>query len=868
MATYTPMIQQYLSIKSDYLDSFLFFRLGDFYEMFFEDAETASKILEITLTSRDGGEEQKVPMCGVPYHSADSYIAKLIDNGYKVAICEQMEDPKSAKGVVKREVVRVITPGTVMEGKKIEEKGNNYIASIDYQHELQRLGLSVSDLSTGEFYATEIEGDLNSLLTELGQYLPSEILVQADRYEILEEILQPLHTTLTKIEPVSEEANLQLIKEQFRNTSSERLTVPMINSIGQLLRYLKKTQLKRLDHFNELRLYDAQQFLVIDLYSKRNLELVKTSRDHTKRGSLVWLIDKTETPMGSRLLRRWLEKPLLSIEAIEERLNHVEDLYQDPILLEDLRNELKHIYDMERIISKISYGNATPRDIYALRLSLDRVPQIEQVIHSSRSEHLKKLLATLDMCSDISLLIKESIQDDPPLSVKEGGMIKRGFHQQLDEYYSASTDGKKWLQELEIKERTLTGIKSLKVGFNKVFGYFIEVTKSNLAQVPHDRYFRKQTLANAERYITEELKEKETKILEAEERMLDLEYRIFAEIRGRIAEHTSRLQKLAFQLAKIDVLMSFAIVSLKYHYVRPLLNSTGNITIEEGRHPVLEAIQTGQPYIPNDIQLNEDEDQILMITGPNMAGKSTYMRQIALIVIMAQMGCFVPAKKADIAVIDRIFTRIGAGDDLTSGQSTFMVEMMETKQAITEATPNSLILLDEIGRGTSTYDGMALAQAIIQYIHDHVKAKTLFSTHYHELTSLAEIYPRIQNIHVNVVEKNGKVIFLHKIEKGKADKSYGIHVAELAGLPNELIQNAKFILRELETKLDKKDHEQIQFDLFRSQNESEWKSEQQSKGKEKKYLQIIQQIETLNLLNMTPMEGFQMLYDIQKQLRK
>lgn len=867
MAAYTPMIQQYLDIKANYQDAFLFFRLGDFYELFFDDAEKAAKILEITLTGRDGGNGQRIPMCGVPHHSSEAYIMKLIDNGYKVAICEQVEDPKEAKGVVKREVIRVITPGTVMEGRRLEEKANNYIASIALNNN-GMFGIAILDISTGEFYTTNIDS-IEIVLNELSNYEPAEILLDYNLYQQYESKLKNLETTYTYVKGealiVEKELNLSLV-EQFNNLDPTSLSLVQKNAVYQALSYLQNTQMRKLHHFNKLLSYDSSQFMIIDNFSRRNLELTQTAREQTKKGSLIWLLEQTETAMGSRLLRRWLEKPLISKLLIEERLDIIEELINNPILSADLKEELKNIYDIERIISKISFGNATPRDLYNLMRSLEVVPKIAQTISNSNSSKLKEVIEGIDLCQDIVKLVKSAIVDDPPISSKLGGIIKKGYNGQLDDYLLATTNSKEWLSALERRERELTGIKSLKVGFNKVFGYYIEVTKSNLDQVPTERYVRKQTLANAERYITEELKSKEEMILEAEEKMLGLEYQLFVKIRDQIGNNNSRMQDLATLVAKIDVLLSFAKVSIKYRYVRPKLNHDGIIRIDDGRHPVIEAIHNDLDFIPNDVFLNRNSDQILLITGPNMAGKSTYMRQVALTSIMAQIGCYVPAKYADIAITDRIFTRIGAGDDLTSGQSTFMVEMLETNQALKQATPNSLILLDEIGRGTSTYDGMALAQAIIQYIHDHVNAMTLFSTHYHELTAMADSYSKIKNIHVNVIEKDGKVIFLHKIEKGKADKSYGIHVAELAGMPTEIIDNAKKALLSLEAQSREAVSEQVQLNLF-SETKIDEKRRMLSK-EEKLYREIAKKIENLDLINMTPLEGFNILYELQKQLRK
>ncbi len=859
MATFTPMIQQYLTIKADYPDAFLFFRLGDFYEMFFEDAEKAAQILEITLTSREGGGATRIPMCGVPYHSADSYIHKLIESGYKVAICEQVEDPKQAKGVVKREVTKVITPGTIMEGKVLQHKGNNYIASMYPEIDSSIFGLTIGDLSTGEFYTTRIYGNVEEIIMELNQFQPAEVLIEENWLQAHKENITPYIDSVLSSYATGDEIALKTFTSLFQDQFGEQEDIPLICrlSSGVLLNYLQKTQQRKITHFNQVQYYDTKQFMILDSFTRKNLELTQTARDQSKKGSLLWLLDQSQTAMGSRLLRRWLEKPLLIKSEIEERLDQVEELYHNPLLTEELKKSLKQVYDIERLVSKIAFGNATPKDLYALRRSLERVPEIFNNINESNTLALKKLVQGIDFCDDVQALISDSINEDPPATFKDGGIIKRGFNPQLDQYYRVQSEGKLWLQELEKRERELTGIKSLKVGFNKVFGYYIEVTRTNLNQVPQHRYIRKQTLANAERYITEELKEKESQILEADEKTLDLEYEVFVNIREKIAEHAVRLQGLAKQIAALDVLLAFATVSIQQHYTRPRTNLDGKLQIKDGRHPVIEAVQKGKPYIANDVNLNNEEEQILLITGPNMSGKSTYMRQIALSVIMAQIGCFVPAKSADITITDRIFTRIGAGDDLTSGYSTFMVEMMETKLAITQATSQSLILLDEIGRGTSTYDGMALAQAIVQHIHEVVKAKTLFSTHYHELTDLEHQFKRIHNIHVNVIEKDGNVVFLHKIEKGKADKSYGIHVAELAGLPDEVIKNAKQILSALESNEDEIAVAH-QLDLF--QVEAAVTSTTS--------IPMIEQIKELDLLNMTPMEAFQILYELQKELRK
>ncbi len=855
MVSYTPMIQQYLSIKAEYKDAFLFFRLGDFYEMFFEDAKNASKILEITLTGREGGTKERIPMCGIPYHSADSYISKLIELGYKVAICEQVEDPRLAKGIVKREVIRVITPGTVLEGERLKDKSNNYICSIVKDKE--KIGFAVSDISTGEFYSTEFINEVDCLLNELYQYNPSEILMDNELYEDYKEYLKQINSTISFIDHNVSVSYSEIISSQFAKLDTDTLSNIITKSIGQLLKYIQYNQKKILTHINKLIIYDTKQYMALDQFSKRNLELLQTYREQSKYGSLLWLLDKTQTAMGKRLLKRWLEKPLLSKDDIELRLDMVEDLSKDLILCNELIEKFTDIYDIERLIAKTAYGNVTPRDLYNLKISIENVKDISILILNSKSNNLKKLVKGIDLCQDIASLIEKSIINDAPISSKDGGVIKRGYNQQLDDYYSIRMEGNDWLKDLEKKERKETGIKSLKVSFNRVFGYYIEVTKSNINQIPNERYIRKQTLANAERYITEELKVKEIAILEAEEKTLDLEYKIFVEIREKIALESKRLLILGNILAQIDVFLSFAIISTRQNYVRPKFNINGVINIAEGRHPVIEAINNAQSFFPNDAILNQNDKQILIITGPNMSGKSTYMRQIALIIIMAQIGCFVPAKTASLPITDRIFTRIGAGDDLTGGHSTFMIEMIETKQAITQATPNSLILLDEIGRGTSTYDGMALAQAIIQFIHDKVNAKTLFSTHYHELTILEEMYPKIKNIHVSVMEKDNKVIFLHKIKAGKTDKSYGIHVAELAGIPLEIIENAKVILKDIESK-NKEYQIKLDFDNNAAINSSS----------SIKHQEIIDQINSIDFLNITPMEAFQVLYDLQERLKE
>lgn len=804
MAQYTPMIQQYLAIKQDYPDTFLFFRLGDFYELFFDDAILASRELEITLTGRDGGGEERIPMCGVPHHSAESYIAELLKKGYKVAVCEQVENPKDAKGVVKREVTRVITPGTMMEGNWLTDKENNYLVVI--AERTGREAVAACDMSTGEMYVTSFDNSGTQALDEALQYRPREIVLcgqVAKRYKP--------DVTISYLDP--EAIELQLAAGQY-GQQAQQLDEAMQLAVSALLAYIGATQKRGLAHLRVLKQYEATQYLQMDPYSRRNLELTETIRDKSKKGSLLWLLDRTETAMGGRLLRRWIERPLLTHSEIERRLQAVAFLKDQLLLRSDIRTSLDEIYDLERLAGRIAYGNANARDLVQLRHSLQAIPALTQLLQSCGSEVLKALAEGMDSCEDVAQFLETSLVDDPPISVREGGIIRSGYDEYLDKLITASREGKHWIAQLEQTEREMTGIRSLKIGFNKVFGYYIEVSRANQSHVPLDRYERKQTLANAERFITPELKEKEALILEAEEKMVELEYQLFTDIRTQVAQHIPRIQILAEKVAAIDVLQSFATVSEERGFIRPEVVSTGEFDVEAGRHAVVEAVLENEKYVSNDVHLDPTQRQILLITGPNMAGKSTYMRQIALIAVMAQIGCFVPAKQAKLSLIDQIFTRIGAADDLVGGHSTFMVEMLETKNALVKATNRSLILLDEIGRGTSTYDGMALAQSVIEYIHDHIGAKTLFSTHYHELTQLEESLPRVVNVNARCEERNGKLLFLHKIEPGRADRSYGIHVAELADMPQAVIERARVILEGLEAKKSRLDEEQLSFETY------------------------------------------------------
>ncbi|MEC2332537.1 DNA mismatch repair protein MutS [Bacillus subtilis] len=857
MAGYTPMIQQYLKIKAEHQDAFLFFRLGDFYEMFFEDAKKASQELEITLTSRDGGAAEKIPMCGVPYHSASAYIEQLIKKGYKVAICEQTEDPKAAKGVVKREVVQLITPGTVMDGKGIHESENNFIASVSACS--NGYGLALSDLTTGENLAVLIER-LEDVISEIYSVGAREIVVSGSLdADTVAQLRERCGATIS-IEDGETDEHVTIIE----HLNNEDITKTFL----RLYTYLKRTQKRSLDHLQPVQVYELEEAMKIDLYSKRNLELTETIRSKNKKGSLLWLLDETKTAMGGRLLKQWIDRPLIRVNQIEERQEMVETLMSHFFEREDLRERLKEVYDLERLAGRVAFGNVNARDLIQLKESLKQVPGIKQLVASLAHDKAKERAERIDPCGDVLELLEEALYENPPLSVKEGNLIKDGYNQKLDEYRDASRNGKDWIARLEQQEREYTGIRSLKVGFNKVFGYYIEVTKANLHLLEEGRYERKQTLTNAERYITPELKEKEALILEAENNICELEYELFTELREKVKQYIPRLQLLAKQMSELDALQCFATISENRHYTKPEF-SKDEVEVIEGRHPVVEKVMDSQEYVPNNCMMG-DNRQMLLITGPNMSGKSTYMRQIALISIMAQIGCFVPAKKAVLPIFDQIFTRIGAADDLISGQSTFMVEMLEAKNAIVNATKNSLILFDEIGRGTSTYDGMALAQAIIEYVHDHIGAKTLFSTHYHELTVLEDKLPQLKNVHVRAEEYNGTVVFLHQIKEGAADKSYGIHVAQLAELPGDLIARAQDILKELEHSGNKPEvpvqkpqvkEEPAQMSFF---DEAEKPAETPKLSKKEK--QVIDAFKSLNILDMTPLEAMNEMYKLQKKL--
>ena len=806
---FSPMMQNYLKTKEEYKDCILFYRLGDFYEMFFDDAITASRELELTLTGKDCGQEERAPMCGIPHHAAEVYIARLIAKGYKVAICEQLEDPKTAKGIVKRDVIRVVTPGTVMESNLLEEKKNNYIMSI-YKNGIY-FGMSVCDLSTGDFRMTQIRDTNNfaMLMDEISRYAPSEIVVNELMFNSTEEIAkikERFETYISKSNGFSQ--NVNEIKERSRIVNEDDQEIEKlddyilaITAANGLIAYLIETQKNSLEYLNKILLYNTSKYMSLDINARRNLEITEKLRDKSKKGTLLWVLDKTSTSMGGRLLRRWLNDPLIDECHINRRLESVKELKEDIMLRGDIVDSLKKVYDIERLASKISYGSANGRDLISLKNSTAQLPGIKAVLSRAKSQMLKDLYTELDELQDIYEIIDKAIVDEPPISVKEGGLIKLGYDEEIDRLKTATTDGKNWVLKLEAEEREKTGIKGLKVGFNKVFGYFIEVTKSNLSQVP-DRYIRKQTLANCERYITEDLKRLENEILGAEEKVINLEYNAFVGIRDEIEKNVQRVQKSANIISILDVLASFAIVADDMNYVMPIVDNSGVIDIKDGRHPVIEKIIGGSEFVPNDTYLDKGENRLSIITGPNMAGKSTYMRQVALITLMAQCGSFVPASYARIGVVDKIFTRVGASDDLSMGQSTFMVEMMEVATILKEATENSLVILDEIGRGTSTYDGLSIAWAVAEYIADKEKcgAKTLFATHYHELTQLEDKLEGVKNYSIAVKEKGEDIIFLRKIVSGGTDESYGVHVAKLAGVPKVVTTRANEILRSIERK--------------------------------------------------------------------
>lgn len=864
----TPMMEQYLSIKKDYQDTFLFYRLGDFYELFYEDAELGAQLLELTLTARNKQSDQPVPMCGVPYHSAEDYIEKLIEQGYKVAICEQME-PASSKGMVSREVVRVITPGTFIKQGEIQYAENNYLAAVlladSYYY------FAYVDISTGELKVTTLISDDQFIEECATLYIKELIVTQSLDSKVEESLMQYLpHLVISKWD-IDRIDFSQGFSQDLTKAISENMQKKVIHLLGD---YLYEMQKQVLNHIQPAKVYDVSRYLHIDYFSKRNLELETSLRSNHKEGSLLWVIDDTQTAMGRRLLKQWINRPLLDQQEILSRQHKVGDLLAHFFERMELIDTLKNIYDIERLASKVSLGTITPREFIRLKESLKYIPQLFTLCQSIASDEdmWKDILDALTPLPELVDLIHHYLLDHPAISLTEGGLIKRGVDPQLDQFHEAMTHGKEWILALEQKERELTGIKNLKIKYNKVFGYFIEVTKSYLSLVPEDRYVRKQTLSNAERYITEELKEKERLILTSESQAAQLEYDLFLSLKEQIVPFVQPLQAIAKAVAMLDVFQSFASVSEQYHYIAPQFNNNNrSVHLKDARHPVIEKVIGAHQYVPNDIIMDEDTS-ILLITGPNMAGKSTYMRQFALNVILAQMGCFVPCSSATLPIFDQIFTRIGASDDLMAGQSTFMVEMMEANQALTYATHKSLLLFDEIGRGTATYDGMALAQAMLIYLHDHVQAKTLFSTHYHELTQLEQTLPALKNIHVLVSEESGQLVFLHQFVPGAADKSYGIHVAALAGLPEEVLTMASSILEALEQQQINNKNTCNEFEGTFKENNTDSDAfvadERSSDAKDQENVDLyLEKISSLDLLNMTLIESMQTLLALQKEAK-
>lgn len=834
ITTFSPMMQHYLETKSKYPDCVLFYRLGDFYEMFFDDAINVSRELELTLTGKECGRENRAPMCGIPYHAGEIYASRLVQNGYKIAICEQVENPKNAKGIVKRDVIKIMTPGTITDGNLLDEKKNNYIMSIFKDG--MYYGIAAFDISTGEAYATEIKSDNNfqKLINEISRFNPSELIVNdymndsineinelKNRFEVFISVDKNIEKTdiesdknfvpdffnmkssMTKLDDKFDDETIHntfdIIDEQgnlIKNISDRYLAV---NAIGILLKYIEETQKIKPENLNKIVLYEVVKYMALDINSRRNLELTERIKDKSKKGTLLWVLDKTETSMGGRLIRRWINDPLVNVDDINARLDAVEEIKNDLLLSDRIVESLKSIYDIERLAGKISYGTVNARDLISLKNSIMQLPNLKDAIKNVNSEFLKNVDVELDVLTDIYELIEASIVEEPPLTVKEGGLIKKGYKPEIDELIEATTNGKQWLANVEIREKELTGIKNLKIGYNKIFGYYIEVSKSNVKDIPEDRYIRKQTLTTGERYITEELKKMENEILGAKEKIIALEYDEFVNIRNEIQSNAKRIQRTASAISKLDVIQGLANVANELNYCKPEIMDDDVIDIKNGRHPVVEKIIPYGDFVQNDSLLNANENRLNIITGPNMAGKSTFMRQVALITIMAQIGSFVPAEYAHIGVVDKVFTRVGASDDLSSGESTFMVEMMEVANILKNATDRSLVILDEIGRGTSTYDGLSIAWAVAEYV-SKLKSKTLFATHYHELVGLEGKIDGAKNYHITVKERGEDIIFLRKIVEGGTDESYGIHVAKLAGVPKEVTNRANEILFKLEKK--------------------------------------------------------------------
>ena len=876
----SPMMQHYMETKKEYPDCILFYRLGDFYEMFFDDALTVSKELEITLTGKDCGLSERAPMCGVPFHAVDSYLYRLVQKGYKVAIAEQMEDPKQAKGLVKREVIRVVTPGTITSSQVLDETKNNYLMGIVYMDGIY--GISTADISTGDFMVTEVDSD-RELFDEINKFSPSEIICNnafylsgvdmdglKNRYQV---VISSLDSRF-----FGEESCRRILMEHFKVGALVGLGLEDyatgIIAAGAVMQYIYETQKSTLEHITTVTPYSTGQYMVIDTSTRRNLELVETMREKQKRGTLLWVLDKTKTAMGARLLRACIEQPLIHRDEIIRRQNAVEELNMNYISREEICEYLNPIYDLERLIGRISYKTANPRDLIAFRSSLEMLPYIKRILGEFNSELLAELGRELDPLQDIFRLIGDAIVEEPPITVREGGIIKDGYNQEADKLRQAKTEGKNWLAELEAREKEKTGIKTLKVKFNKVFGYYFEVTNSFKDQVP-DYYIRKQTLTNAERFTTDELKQLEDIIMGAEEKLVSLEYDLFCEVRDKIGAEVIRIQKTAKSIAGIDVFCSLSVVATRRNYVKPSINDKGVIQIKNGRHPVVEQMMRDDMFVANDTFLDNGKNRLSVITGPNMAGKSTYMRQVALIVLMAQLGSFVPAQEADIGICDRVFTRVGASDDLASGQSTFMVEMTEVANILRNATRNSLLVLDEIGRGTSTFDGLSIAWAVIEHISNSklLGAKTLFATHYHELTELEGTIAGVKNYCIAVKEQGDDIVFLRKIVRGGADKSYGIQVAKLAGVPDSVIARAKEIAEELsDADITARAKEIAEISSNITQHKAvpkpdEVDMQQLSFFDTVKDDDIIRELDSLELSTMTPLDAMNTLYRLQTKLK-
>jgi len=867
MAEMTPMMKQYFEIKEQYPDTILLFRLGDFYEMFFDDAKIASRLLELVLTGRDCGQEERAPMCGVPFHSADSYIARLVAKGYKVAICEQTEDPAKAKGLVRREVVRIITPGTVIESNMLDESKNNYLACLcAFQN---CAGICFVDISTGQVHLTEFEGakSQEKIANELVRFSPSELIINGEAVSMsyLKTFLEKqgnLTAEVLEEKEFDHKACEQAVLEHFGVSDIQSIAQGISQhgtiALGVALNYLYAVQKTPLDNVREVDFYSDSKFMKLDFAARRNLELVETMRNREKRGSLLWVLDKTKTAMGKRLMRSYIEQPLINCVQIIKRQNAVAELVQNPQMCDDAMSQLINIHDIERLITRISYGTANARELRSLAETVELLPPLKSILQNCTSNLLGTICNNIDPLSDIFDLIDNSIATEPPFTVREGGLIKDGFNEELDALRLIVNDGKSFIAAIEVSEQERTGIKKLKIGYNRVFGYYIEVSNSYKELVP-DEYIRKQTLSNCERFITQELKELEAKVLGAQERIAHLEYEIFSQVRTAVADELVRIQRTAHAIAQLDVLCSLAKVAASNNYVCPQVNDSDKINIKDGRHPVVELVLDGAPFVPNDTVLDCTDNVTAIITGPNMAGKSTYMRQVALIVIMAQIGSFVPASSATIGIVDSVFTRVGASDDLASGQSTFMVEMSEVAGILSNATKNSLIVLDEIGRGTSTFDGMSIARAVLEFVADRKKlgAKTLFATHYHELTEMEDQLDGVKNYNISCKKRGDDIIFLRRIVRGGADGSYGIEVAKLAGVPNSVVKRAKVILQELE---QQDGIEKPQQHILASQQEEFQLSIASGKNDE-----IIEKLKQLDVNTLTPIEALTVLYDLAKQ---